>query len=232
LADEHDIHQNKDVRDRNGLAIVDKGMQTIKRSLAAETGKTRKGNWAAVAKKTVQDYNHTPNPAVHGPPDSIEHNPVQEFSVEQDNADKFAHNNKNAKRMKAAVEASATEDNMGMVRAPINNGGRSFKPTYGQARPVENMDSEYVYLRGHQAAIGRGESGEDKNVLLKQAQPGNVGKFQTDLAAPAGKLKNIGSDLGAAVRGFKKGMSDEEESAKETKDAKAVAQAADDSKKA
>ena len=48
----------------------------------------------------------------------------------------------------------------------------------------------------------------------------------------AGKLKNIGSDLGAAVRGFKKGMSDEEESAKETKDDKAVAQAADDSKKA
>ncbi len=48
----------------------------------------------------------------------------------------------------------------------------------------------------------------------------------------AGKLKNIGSDLGAAVRGFKKGMSDEEESAKETKDDKTVAQAADDSKKA
>lgn len=48
----------------------------------------------------------------------------------------------------------------------------------------------------------------------------------------AGKLKNIGSDLGAAVRGFKKGMSDEEESAKETKDAKAAAPVADDSKKA
>jgi sec-independent protein translocase protein TatA len=44
----------------------------------------------------------------------------------------------------------------------------------------------------------------------------------------AGKLKNIGSDLGAAVRGFKKGMSDDEET---TKDAKA-APAADDSKKA
>lgn len=48
----------------------------------------------------------------------------------------------------------------------------------------------------------------------------------------AGKLKNIGSDLGAAVRGFKKGISDEEESAKETKDAKAAAPVADDSKKA
>jgi len=44
----------------------------------------------------------------------------------------------------------------------------------------------------------------------------------------AGKLKNIGSDLGAAVRGFKTGMSDDEET---TKDAK-VAPAADDSKKA
>ncbi len=48
----------------------------------------------------------------------------------------------------------------------------------------------------------------------------------------AGKLKNIGSDLGAAVRGFKKGMSDEDDSAKDTdKDAKTNA-AADDSKKA
>ncbi len=48
----------------------------------------------------------------------------------------------------------------------------------------------------------------------------------------AGKLKNIGSDLGAAVRGFKKGMSDEDDSAKDKdKDAKANA-AADDSKKA
>jgi sec-independent protein translocase protein TatA len=45
----------------------------------------------------------------------------------------------------------------------------------------------------------------------------------------AGKLKNIGSDLGAAVRGFKKGISDEEET---TKDTKAAAPAADDSKKA
>jgi sec-independent protein translocase protein TatA len=47
----------------------------------------------------------------------------------------------------------------------------------------------------------------------------------------AGKLKNIGSDLGAAVRGFKKGISDEEETTKDTKDAKAIAPA-DDSKQA
>jgi sec-independent protein translocase protein TatA len=44
----------------------------------------------------------------------------------------------------------------------------------------------------------------------------------------AGKLKNIGSDLGAAVRGFKKGMSDEEETTKDTK----AAPATDDNKKA
>jgi sec-independent protein translocase protein TatA len=44
----------------------------------------------------------------------------------------------------------------------------------------------------------------------------------------AGKLKNIGSDLGAAVRGFKKGMSEDDDSAKDTK----AAPAADDSKKA
>ena len=48
----------------------------------------------------------------------------------------------------------------------------------------------------------------------------------------AGKLKSIGSDLGAAVRGFKKGMSDDEESAKDAKDPKAAAPAADDNKKA
>ena len=44
----------------------------------------------------------------------------------------------------------------------------------------------------------------------------------------AGKLKNIGEDLGAAVRGFKKGMSDDDSNSKDTK----AAPAADDSKKA
>jgi hypothetical protein len=35
----HDIHQARDVRDMNGLSIVDRGIQTIKRDLAAEVAK-------------------------------------------------------------------------------------------------------------------------------------------------------------------------------------------------
>ena len=64
------IHQERDVRDTNGLAVVDKAIQSIKKDLAAEVGKEKGVKWADVAKKVVADHNEKPNPAVFGAPDS------------------------------------------------------------------------------------------------------------------------------------------------------------------
>lgn len=67
LGDSTHIHQTKDLRDTNALAVVDRGIQSIKRDLAAEVGQTKGTKWADVAEKVVRDHNEQPNPAVFGP---------------------------------------------------------------------------------------------------------------------------------------------------------------------
>ena len=48
LDTEQNVHQTRDVRDTNGLAIVDRGIQSIKRDLAQEVGKKKSTKWADV----------------------------------------------------------------------------------------------------------------------------------------------------------------------------------------
>lgn len=175
LDNEHNIHQTRDVRDTSGLAIVDKGIQSIKRDLAAEVGKKKGTKWADVAEKVVRDHNEKPNSAVFGPPDSVEKNPVQQFKVLQQNADYYAQNAKSTERMKAAIEKA------GYFREPIDNGGRSFKPKYGPAQEVERVDSDYVHAKGYRRALETGKNEDDYNTLLKQAIPATKGQFQEKL---------------------------------------------------
>ena len=89
LNGEKDIHQARDVRDTNGLAVVDRAIKTIKRDLAAEVGKAKGTKWADVAEKVVQDHNEKPSPAVFGAPENVSKNPVQQFKVLQRNAEKL-----------------------------------------------------------------------------------------------------------------------------------------------
>ena len=174
LDNERDIHQTRDVRDTNGLAIVDRGIQSIKRDLAAEVGKTKGVKWADVAEKVVQDHNEQPQGASFGPPDSVEKNPLQQFKVLQQNADHYAQNAKSTERMKAAIEKA------GYFREPIDNGGRSFKPKYGPAQKVEMVNSDYVHAKGYVKALEKGK-GDDYSTLLKQAIPATPGQFQEKL---------------------------------------------------
>ena len=170
-----DIHQHRDVRDTNGLAIVDRAIQSIKRDLAAEVGKKRGTKWTDVAQKVVDDHNDKPQSAVYGPPNEVRANPVQEFKVLQKNAENYEVDGKNTDRMKDAVRKAE------FVREPINNGGRSFKPKYGPAMAVENVDSEYVYHKSFVKELEAGRTGEDYKTLLKQAKPATVGQLQGKL---------------------------------------------------
>ena len=185
IDNEQNIHQTRDPKDTNGLAVVDRGIQSIKRDLVAEVGKTKGTKWADVAEKVVRDHNEQPNPAVFGPPDSVEKNPVQEFKVLQKNAEHYARNAKNAERMKAAVEEA------GFFREPIDNGGRSFKPRYSGAYEVERVDSDYVYAKGHLKAVEKGASGEGFRTLLKQALPATVGDLKEKLTVDADRLQGV-----------------------------------------
>jgi uroporphyrinogen-III synthase len=49
LENERNVHQTRDVRDTNGLAIVDRGIQSIKRDLVQEVSKKKGTKWADVA---------------------------------------------------------------------------------------------------------------------------------------------------------------------------------------
>ena len=182
----NDIHQYKDVRDRNGLAVVDAGIKHIKRDLAAEVGKERGVRWTDVAHKVVNDINEKPNPSVFGPPDRVESNKIQDFKVLQRNAENFAHDDRNRVRMQKAIEEA------GGFREPLDNGGRSFRPGYGPAKPFSNVDSEYVSHQGYTAALERGENGEDRTTLLKQARPAapGTGGFK-ELLTTTGKITTL-----------------------------------------
>ena len=185
------IHSYADLHDRNGLAVVDAAIKHIKRDLAAEVGKARNAEWPSKLEKVVDNINEQPNPAVHGSPENVMHNKIQEFLVLKDNADKLTQNSSNATKMQAAIAQSATEGNHGVIREPIDNGGRSFKPTYGKPLQVERTDAQYVYTKGHRAAVARGDmkEAEQHQVLLKHARPATAGKFETALVTEANKSK-------------------------------------------
>ena len=114
-------------------------------------------------------------------------NKIQDFKVLQRNAKHFEHNDKNRERMQSALEDA------GGFREPIDSGGRSFKPQYGPAKAFARLDSEYVFHPGYRAAVERGESGEDKTTLLKQARPAapGTGQFQGLLNSDTAKITTL-----------------------------------------
>ena len=128
------IHRVKGEGDRNAIAVVDRTMQTIKKDLAGEVA-IKGGTWSDHLAHVTKAFDNRYQPAVHGPPAKLVDNPVnsvQNFLVLQDNAEKFAHNDRLTRRRKADLER------LGGFRDPISNGQRSFKASYG---PVHEVDS-------------------------------------------------------------------------------------------
>ena len=183
--DGKDIHQARDVRDTNGLAVVDRAIKTIKRDLAAEVGKAKGTRWADVAEKVVKDHNEKPSPAVFGAPETVSKNPIQEFKVLQRNAENYTLNKVQTEQQKEAVRRAD------YIREPVDSGGRSFKPQYGPAIPVENVDSEYVYHKGFKNELSKGRTGETYKTLLKQAQAATPGQFKEKLTLDTDKVHSF-----------------------------------------
>jgi len=77
------------------------------------------------------------------------------------------------------------------VREPIDSGGRSFKPQYGPAHKVENVDSEYVYRKGYVNELSKGRSAEGYTTLLKQAQAATPGQFKEKLTLDVKKVHSF-----------------------------------------
>ena len=149
------VHRTKRPEDRNAIAVVDRGIQTLKKDLATRVA--RKGGQSIDHfYRMPAAYNARPHETVHGAPEDVEKQPATEFRVLQDNADKFQHNKDLTDRRVKAVEDA------GAFRAPTN-AARSFNPQYGDVQQLGAVDSMTV------------RSTEGRETLLKLALPAPQG---------------------------------------------------------
>ena len=147
------VHRTKRPEDRNAIAVVDRGIQTLKKDLATRVAR-KGGQWSDHFERAAGAYNARPHETVHGAPEDVEKQPATEFRVLQDNADKFQHNKDLTDRRVKAVQ--------GAFRAPTN-AARSFNPQYGDVQRLGAVDSMTV------------RSTEGRETLLKLALPAPQG---------------------------------------------------------
>ena len=163
------VHRTKRPEDRNAIAVVDRGIQTLKKDLATRVAR-KGGQWSDHFERAAGAYNARPHETVHGAPEDVEKQPATEFRVLQDNADKFQHNKDLTERRVKAVEDA------GAFRAPTN-AARSFNPQYGDVQRLGAVDSMTV------------RSTEGRETLLKLALPapgsGNAAGRPTRRGRPA-----------------------------------------------
>ena len=148
---DREVHRTKRPEDRNAIAMVDRGIQTLKKDLATRVAR-KGGQWSDHFEWAAGAYNARPHETVHGAPRDVERQPATEFRVLQDNADKFQHNKDLTDRRVKAVEDA------GAFRAPTN-AARSFNPQYGDVQRLGAVDSMTV------------RSTEGRETLLKLALP-------------------------------------------------------------
>ena len=134
---ENAVHRTKRPEDRNAIAVVDRGIQTLKKDLATRVAR-KGGQWSDHFERAAGAYNARPHETVHGAPEDVEKQPATEFRVLQDNADKFQHNKDlTERRVKAVEDAGAfrvrREELQPSVRRRAAAGGRGLhdRPQHG-----------------------------------------------------------------------------------------------------
>ena len=114
------VHRTKRPEDRNAIAVVDRGIQTLKKDLATRVVR-KGGQWSDHFERAAAAHE-----TVHGAPEDVEKQPATEFRVLQDNADKFQHNKDLTDRRVKAVQ------DVGAFRAPTNAARSSGAAGAGQ----------------------------------------------------------------------------------------------------
>ena len=122
----------------NDLSIVDRAMQTIKRDLSAVAAR-KGGDWDKALPGVIRAYNARDHEAVFGPPEDVELVGEQQFYVLKANADKFMQNRAQAERKMGSIKETKT------IRPPLDRGGRSFNPSFGDPLKVRKVESDFVY---------------------------------------------------------------------------------------
>jgi transposase InsO family protein len=137
LANKGIAHKLKDVGDVNGLAVLDKNMQSLKQKIAQLV--TGGGTWLAALPRAVAAQNNTPKTGVlHGAtPKEVRDDDTVHMMLLQDNAAKMKHNMAQTGKKTAALEDT------GSFRAPLPESTgkfkRSFHATYGESKQVASV---------------------------------------------------------------------------------------------
>ena len=129
LLEEKDIwHVVKDPQDTNGLAPLDRAIQTLKQSMFRRVVGDQDADWAANLQKTVDGYNETVHSALQGrTPEEVPDDKELQFQLRRDNAEAAVHNSE--------VIQARDEKLIGLggfrVKDPKRTFARSFQPRYG-----------------------------------------------------------------------------------------------------
>ena len=154
-----------DKKDPNVLAVVDRLIQNMKLRLA-ESLAANPGEWADRVDDVVRQYNATPHGTLYNePPDEVRTNKTVQFMLDQDNAEKLAHNENLLKKRKAGLEDA------GAFRRPIGSLSkfkRGFRASYGDKEDLQNVTGSMVQ------PVGSGDPIDIKRVMPVDAGTGEV----------------------------------------------------------
>ena len=85
------VHVAKDPKDKNAIAIVDRGIQTIKKDIAADIA-DEGGRWDQKIQGATKAYNNRPHSQTIVPPGDVKDDDVATFKLMQKNASAFMTN--------------------------------------------------------------------------------------------------------------------------------------------
>ena len=170
---ENAVHRTKRPEDRNAIAVVDRGIQTLKKDLATRVAR-KGGQWSDHFQQTASAYNARPHETVHGAPEDVEKQPATEFRVLQDNADKFQHDKDLTERRVKAVE------DVGAFRAPTNSDVQQLGAV--DSMTVRSTEGRETLLK--LALPAPQGSGNAAGRLTRRGRPAAVRQLDDFLAPP------------------------------------------------
>ena len=176
------MHQLK--AGKQDLAVIDRGIQTLKKGLAGQAAKNNK-EWDENLPGVQRAYNATPHSTTTVASEDVELEPSALFRSFQRNADNFIVNRVQSERRMGEIKETKT------IRAPLPTQGRSFRPQYGDALMVKSVDSLYTETTDGRRVLTKEAQAIPADSVRRQAgqltDPGNVKRQR--LQTEAGKLE-------------------------------------------
>ena len=125
--------------DRNAHALLDRAIQELKKRITRMTMGPGNKTWVDVLPQSVNAHNSLDSQAIHGNPDGMSKNTVQEFLTTQDNARAFKHNKELAERRADTLrEKGAFRQPIG----PVTKFARGFNAQWSEKLDLARVEGD------------------------------------------------------------------------------------------